>query len=258
MKKNKIIIFSGAGLDADSGIPTFRDKNGLWENYSIDQVCNINTFHQNYKKIHEFYNKMRVSLKDYEPNKAHYFISDLQKKYGKDRVISLTANISDLQEKAGVEDVIHVHGDLKEIIHDYKGINPEIKNIGYEEVDISDTLQEGGFYEPVIKPNVIFFGENAPEYISMMNVFNDLTKDDVVIAVGTTLEINPIHLFISQIGVKFIIINPELLYRDPMSPHFTGEFTELTRAAMIATKNISKKAFKGFEEIESYLDQIMS
>ena len=110
----RLIIISGAGLSAESGIPTFRSgSTAMWENFSIDEVCNIHTFAKNYYKVHDFYNARRVALGGVEPNLAHLRIAEWYSRWS-GRVINLTTNVDDLLERAGVkhEDILHVHGYL--------------------------------------------------------------------------------------------------------------------------------------------------
>lgn len=95
-KVDKVVVFSGAGLSAESGVPTFRDQNGLWENFSIDEICNEETWLENYEKVHTFYNMLRSRLADVEPNDGHYLLAEMQKRYGKDRVQLVTTNVDDL------------------------------------------------------------------------------------------------------------------------------------------------------------------
>ena len=107
----KLIIFSGAGISAESGINTFRDTNGLWEKYSIEEICTENTWKQNFDAVHVFYNQRRIQLQKVKPNRAHEVVSMLKKMYG-DNCYVITQNVDDLFERAGCEDVLHVHGEL--------------------------------------------------------------------------------------------------------------------------------------------------
>jgi NAD-dependent deacetylase len=96
---NKLIILSGAGLSADSGVPTFRSDNGLWMDHKIDEVCDYTTWKDHYDLVHAFYNNLRTLLETVEPNPAHYMIAEWQRRWG-DRVINLTANVDNLLERA--------------------------------------------------------------------------------------------------------------------------------------------------------------
>mgnify|MGYP000187338856 CR=1 FL=1 len=132
----KILFFSGAGLSADSGLSTFRDANGLWDRYNIDEVCNFITWRQNYELVHEFYNARRLQYKDAKPNKMHEMIADIQKMYPESTTI-ITQNVDTLLEKAGCKDVMHVHGRIDYIhcVHCFEKIYIE-EETNYYVIDV--------------------------------------------------------------------------------------------------------------------------
>lgn len=109
----KVVIFSGAGISAESGIPTFRDKDGLWENYSIEEICTSGCLEKDRKKVVEFYNMLRVNLQDKEPNYAHKVIAKLKEEFSDDIAV-ITQNVDDMFERVDCN-AIHLHGFLKEI-----------------------------------------------------------------------------------------------------------------------------------------------
>ncbi len=176
----KIMICSGAGLSAESGIATFRDSGGLWENHKIEEVCDITTFEANYIKVNEFYDARRKQLANVEPNDAHLKIAELSKKF---EVINFTTNVDDLLERAGCEDVKHIHGFLPEVVINYGTDKAETHNVGY-----GDSCFDDMDIYPV-KPNVVFFGEHAPMYQDLHNALTDLTKDDLLIIVGSSEQV---------------------------------------------------------------------
>lgn len=200
----RLIIISGAGLSAESGIPTFRSGGtAMWENFSIDEVCNIHTFAKNYYKVHDFYNARRVALGSVEPNLAHLRIAEWYSRWS-GRVINLTTNVDDLLERAGVkhEDILHVHGYLPEIVYEDDEGNDVIKDIGYSEVDASEYTW--------VKPNVVFFGEVAPKYVDMYDLLASLTSNDMVILVGcsnTVINFNWELFPACNKGTKLLIVN---------------------------------------------------
>jgi NAD-dependent deacetylase len=175
----KIVIFSGAGLSAESGISTFRDSNGLWNNHDIKKVCNINTWEKNYELIHTFYNNRRNQLAEVEPNEAHKIISKIQKEH--ENVILITQNVDDLLERAGCENVIHVHGILDEI---KCPVCKEIYKMNYKSLDYENFVCKN-CENTKLKPNIIFFDEMAPEYHWMYRHFESLKENDIVIVIGT-------------------------------------------------------------------------
>lgn len=132
-KYKKIVVFSGAGIDAESGISTFRDANGLWENHRIEDVCSFHTWEDNYDLVHKFYDDRREQLGTVFPNVAHTLVSYWQKKY---TCLNITTNVSDLFERAGVKDTVHLHGFLPEVKNVETG---KISNIGYSRSYIDNT-----------------------------------------------------------------------------------------------------------------------
>lgn len=190
----KIYIFSGAGISAPSGISTFRDKDGLWDNHKIEEICDIRTWLNNYDKVHKFYNERRTSLKNVEPNKVHYKIAEWQKKYGKENVINITQNIDDLFERANVENTIHVHGELVKM--ECKTCN-HIYEIGYEEFKNDSSCPE--CHKNYVKPFVVFFYENAPEYHWAKRLLNSIETGDVLLVIGTMGNVFPIEMYMKYI-----------------------------------------------------------
>lgn len=181
----RIVIFSGAGISQPSGIQTFRDSDGLWENHKIDEVCNINTWKNNFELVHEFYNQRREQLKNVEPNAAHFMVAEIVEKYGKDNVYNITQNIDDLFERAGCkeDEIMHVHGNLTKLHCQACG---EIWDIGYSKFNTEiDRCPKCNSLKGV-KPKIIFFGESAPMYSYMYRAFEYLKNpDSIFIIIGT-------------------------------------------------------------------------
>lgn len=185
--QKRLLIISGAGLSAESGISTFRDaEDALWEGVSINDVCNIASLDRKYHKIHSFYNTLRVILGNKEPNDAHYAISVLESTYG-DNFIHITANVDDLYERAGGT-AVHLHGNLKEVIEGYSMAHNDFKviDVGYEPY----IPKEGVF----AKPNVVFIGEGERYvngerielYEERNKVLASLTANDTVVIIGSS------------------------------------------------------------------------
>lgn len=230
----RIFIFSGAGLDAESGVETFRDSDGLWNSHDILDVCYLPTFRDNYSKCHEFYNDARIKLKDVKPNSAHYKISELSKKH---HVMNYTANVTNLLEQAGCENVCHIHGEITKMVLDYDSPNTRVIDVGYNEY----TPREGH----CDKPGVVFFGEMADNYERFDSDIDSLGEDDIAIVVGSTLEVNPIHYMLANSECKFILINP--------TPYNKDDKSELNKAIEMCDVFINKSASEAFDEIEKYI-----
>lgn len=218
----RLIVISGAGFSAESGVRTFRtDENtgkALWDEYDLEEVCNIHAFRSNfYHKTHAFYNKRRVELATVHPNLAHLRVAEWFNRYP-GQVVNLTTNVDDLLERAGVpkEDTLYIHGYLKEIRYKIGQDDKELlADIGYTRIDPDDYFW--------CKPNVIFFGENAPAYGKLFDIIESLTSQDLVIVVGcSNVVINFHHLLFPAIcrGTKCVVVNPripyheEILYKD--------------------------------------------
>lgn len=173
-----IYIFTGAGLSAESGIRTFRDSDGLWEEYDINVVCNYETWRENYALVHKFYNERRVALKGVKPNPAHHFIADLWEQYGRQCKV-FTTNVDNLLLRAGCYDVVHLHGKLTEMENKADG---NVWHIGYNAYTDND---------PDVKPNVVFFGECAPEYEHLHNLSYYMPDNALVIFIGMSYQVIP-------------------------------------------------------------------
>jgi len=195
MSDKKVVFFTGAGISAESGISTFRDTGGLWEQYKIEDICTAGCLDTNRDETVEFYNKRRDDIKDKIPNKAHITISKLQKKYPNNIKI-ITQNVDDLFEKAGCTDILHLHGFLPQIRcqDDYCDY---ITNIGYESQ--ADECPLCGGY---LRPNIVFFGEQAPKYQDM---YEELQDVDMIIIIGTSGNVINVQYLID--GAKYSILN---------------------------------------------------
>lgn len=202
----KVVFFTGAGVSAESGISTFRDTNGLWENHNVDDICNYHTWKKNKELVFEFYNQRRLQLATVKPNLIHTTIANLQKKYGKENIQIVTQNVDNLFEEAGCEDVLHVHGFLTEI--QCTRCN-HIFDIGYNNIKHDEKCPSCG-YANHLKPNIIFFYESAPKYRDMNNIFNSLNDEkDLFIVIGTMGNVIPINSYVQTIYSEKILNNLE-------------------------------------------------
>lgn len=218
MSKPKIYIFSGAGLSAESGIPTFRSgDDALWDNHKIEEVCYLPKFEQNYQITHEFYNARRAEFFSKKPNAAHLQIAEWEQRYGADRVINLTTNIDLLLEDAGCTNVHHIHGRSDQIVrgwnhNTWKGTH--VETIGSAPCEWEKYLAAGEF----VKPNVVFFGESCLHtdtgteglYQHLNNVMCDIAYNDVFIVVGASFAVVPIHLQLMHVPYTTVNVNPEV------------------------------------------------
>lgn len=195
----RIMILSGAGLSAESGIRTFRDHDGLWENHDVMKVCSTQGWIEDRKNVTRFYNDRRRDLEFKEPHHAHKVLAQLEQDY-RGRFIHLTQNIDNLMEKAGAKDVIHLHGTLTDLRCE---ACTETFNVDY-------APQEGNEYCPHcgnkrVRHNVVMFGEAAPEYSQLHQAIRECTLFIAIGTSGAVIDIIPI----SKEFKNSILIDPK-------------------------------------------------
>ena len=193
-----IMIFSGAGLSAESGIKTFRDHDGLWENYDVMQVCSTQGWEADRELVTQFYNARRKDLEDKEPNPAHLALADLERKYP-NKIYNLTQNVDNLLEKAGCKSVIHLHGTLTDLRCEECG---HIWDVGYAEQNEHDSCPS--CESSNIRHNVVMFGEAAPAYA---RIHEAIAACKLLIAIGTSGQVIDI-VPIASAFKHSILINP--------------------------------------------------
>lgn len=190
MEDGRILVFTGAGISAESGLATFRETGGIWTQYNPDEVCNIRVLRQakddsaQRKHIFSFYNLLKKHVDEAQPNAAHFELARIQNKLGREKVIIYTANVDDLFEKAGAH-VIHVHGDLKNMnCMACSNVWPIEQQFNHEDRCPKCNSR-------LTKPSVIFFGEQAPNYEYLLRDFHlkRRKKNDHIIVVGTSLSV---------------------------------------------------------------------
>jgi NAD-dependent deacetylase len=185
----KVVILSGAGLSASSGISTFRDKGGLWENHDINEICMAGCLNWNYEATVNFYNQRREDIKNKKPNNAHKMIARLKNRYPR-KIEVITQNIDDLLEKAKCQDIIHLHGFLQEL----RCMScDDIVNIKYEMQNSSNsTCKKCG---AKMRPNIVFFGEAAPMYEKLYKILEDCGLLVVIGTSGNVIDVSSLANF---------------------------------------------------------------
>lgn len=178
-KKKKIVVFTGAGVSADSGIATFRDADGLWANYRIEDVCTPEALKNNRAKVIEFYNLRRKESLTKKPNEGHIAIAEMEQWAD---VCVITQNVDNLHEQAGSTHVVHLHGELMKLRSE---TNPELI---YDIKGWEQSLDDRGDDGALLRPHIVFFGEDVPmfEVASMI-----VEQADILIVVGTSLAVYP-------------------------------------------------------------------
>lgn len=194
----KIVVFTGAGVSADSGISTFRDSDGLWANYRIEDVCTPEALVRNRAQVIEFYNIRRRELFSVEPNAAHRAIAELEQHFD---VEVVTQNVDNLHERAGSTRVTHLHGELMKLRSER---NPEliVPIEGWEQK--MDARAEDG---ALLRPHIVFFGESVPMFDAATRI---ATSADVMIVVGTSLAVYPAASLVryARAGVPVYVVDP--------------------------------------------------
>ncbi|GMO32134.1 MAG: NAD-dependent deacylase [Candidatus Azobacteroides pseudotrichonymphae] len=181
MNRKRIAIFSGAGMSAESGISTFRDSNGLWDNYNVMQVAHIDSWCVNQSLMLQFYNERRQHLASVSPNKGHRIIAEWEKDFD---VTVITQNIDNLHERAGSSHVIHLHGELTKACSSKGRDKKHIIDIGYNDILPGDLSVDGS----QLRPFIVWFGEDVPE---MGNATLAVSNANVIIIVGTSMQVYP-------------------------------------------------------------------
>lgn len=192
----KIVILSGAGISAESGIHTFRDSGGLWNKYNIKDICTAGSLVSNRAQTLEFYDKRREDIKDKLPNKAHKILAELKNRYKNDIAI-ITQNVDNLFEKAGLnhDDVIHLHGYLTNVKCEDCGF---VYDIGYQKINDAFNGKCPTCYCKNIRPFIVMFGEMAPNYEKLYYELKDCELFIVIGTSGNVVEVNSMAKFINK------------------------------------------------------------
>lgn len=176
--KKKLVVFTGAGIDKESGIDTFRDTDGLWYEYKVEEVAHIDGWRKDKQKVLDFYNRRRAQLDEVEPNSAHKALAELEDKYD---VHIITQNVSDLHERAGSTNVLHLHGELKKACSS----NNKALTVPYDNpISIGDKHPDGS----QLRPFIVWFGENVPKIVDAEEICQSA---DILVIIGTSLAVYP-------------------------------------------------------------------
>ena len=233
--KQKILVLTGAGVSAESGVSTFRDSDGLWEQHRVEDVASIEGWHRDPSLVLDFYNARRSQLATVRPNAAHYAIAELEKDCD---VTVVTQNVDNLHERAGSTRIIHLHGELTKVrpqncFNEMDGFSEEtVFDIGYEPVQIGDMAPNGS----QLRPHIVWFGEAVPKISAAIDA---VEQADIMLIVGTSLQVYPaasLYAF-ANAGIPIYIIDPkDLLVRDARFVHIK----EVATKGMEEFKNLIK------------------
>ncbi|MCF6213742.1 MAG: NAD-dependent deacylase [Flavobacteriaceae bacterium] len=227
-RRKKIVVLTGAGMSAESGIKTFRDADGLWEGHNIQEVATPQAWHKNPELVLDFYNQRRQQLLNVRPNKAHNLLSALEDKF---EVCIITQNVDDLHERSGSKNVIHLHGELRKVRSTVK------ESLVYNwdsDLKLGDVCE----LNSQLRPHIVWFGEAVPN----LAIAEKITQSaDILIIMGTSMQVYPAANLIYAVknGTPIYFIDPK--------PNVSkNKFDNLTIIAEPATVGM-KKLYKILE-----------
>lgn len=196
-----LVVITGAGMSAESGLATFRDNNGLWNNYRIEDVATPQAWERNPGLVLDFYNQRRQQLKEVEPNLGHRVLADLQKDF---HVQIITQNVDDLHERAGSQHVLHLHGELRKV---RSVAHPDLVLHWEDDVHLGDLCPRGA----QLRPHIVWFGESVP---LMEDAVVKTALADYVLIIGSSMQVYPaaslVHYAPSQSQCWYIDPNPAI------------------------------------------------
>lgn len=227
----KIVFITGAGISAESGISTFRDSNGLWENYRVEDVASIEGYYRNPQLVIDFYNARRRETINCKPNEAHKLVAQLEERFN---VVVVTQNVDNLHEQAGSTNVIHLHGELMKATSTDSPNNPDcIVTLPEDNPDIKigDKAKDGS----QLRPFIVWFGEPVP---MIEKAAEEVADADIVVVIGSSLQVYPAAGLIHYANpdAPLYVIDPK-----PVNAHTTGEVHYI--------QNVASKGMKELVEI---------
>lgn len=205
--KKKLVVLTGAGVSAESGISTFRDSDGLWEQFKVEDVASIEGWYRNPSLVLDFYNARRAQLATVKPNAAHYAIAELENQFD---VTVITQNVDNLHERAGSTRIIHLHGELTKVrpentCNESDGFSEQsVFDIGTDSISIGDMAPNGA----QLRPHIVWFGEAVPKINAALDA---VTEADMMLIVGTSLQVYPAASLygFAMAGTPIYIIDPK-------------------------------------------------
>jgi NAD-dependent deacetylase len=216
--KKKLVVLTGAGVSAESGISTFRDSDGLWEQFKVEDVASIEGWYSNPSLVLDFYNARRAQLATVKPNAAHYAIAELENQFD---VTVITQNVDNLHERSGSTRIIHLHGELTKVrpentCNESDGFSEQsVFDIGTDSISIGDMAPNGA----QLRPHIVWFGEAVPKINAALDA---VTEADIMLIVGTSLQVYPAASLygFAMAGTPIYIIDPkDVLVKDGRLTH---------------------------------------
>ena len=181
----KLVVLTGAGMSAESGIKTFRDAGGLWEGHDVMEVASPQGYRNNPELVLEFYNQRRKQLKEVEPNQGHFNLAGLEEHF---HIDIITQNVDDLHERAGSSNVLHLHGELRKVRSTY---NPSLIYHWEDDLVLGDTCEKGS----QLRPHIVWFGEAVPMIEKAAKI---VEQADILVIIGTSMQVYPAAGFVTM------------------------------------------------------------
>ena len=226
MQKQRLVILTGAGVSAESGISTFRDSGGLWDKYPVMEVASADGFKRNPALVHEFYNTRRRELLSVEPNAAHLALAELEQWYDVDVI---TQNVDNLHERAGSTRVLHLHGELMKV---RSMTHPErIYELTADNLETS--LETRDSHGDPVRPHIVFFQEAVPNIEPAIDIVN---QADIVVVIGTSMAVYPAAGLIN-----YTRRDATIYYIDPKPASVPSNITVMATTATQGMKQLLQK-----------------
>lgn len=223
----KLVVLTGAGISAESGLKTFRDAGGLWEGYKVEEVATPEAWHKNPALVQEFYNMRRKQTLEAAPNAAHHFLASLEEKY---MVVIVTQNVDNLHERAGSQNIIHLHGMITKA---QSSLNPKlVYDLEGWELKMGEKCELGS----QLRPHIVWFGEQVP---MMEPAMQEVRSANLMLVIGTSLQVYPAAGLINYLksGSQLVVVDPGDL---PLK-HYDG------------VRYIKKTAVEGVDDLKKIL-----
>jgi NAD-dependent deacetylase len=213
----KIVVLTGAGISAESGIKTFRDADGLWEGHDVMEVASPEGFANNPELVLDFYNQRRKQLLTVKPNKAHFNLAKLEEHF---EVTIVTQNVDDLHERAGSTNILHLHGELLKV---KSTVDDNLVLDWKEDLVLGDVCPEGN----QLRPHIVWFGEMVPMLEKAVEI---VAKADILVIIGTSMQVYPAASL-----VNYIKPNTPIYFIDPKPAVNKNQFENLTIIKEVAS-----------------------
>jgi NAD-dependent deacetylase len=240
-----LVVFTGAGISAESGINTFRGQDGLWEKYDVDKVSSIEGWRRDKALVLDFFNQRKKEMLQALPNEAHRILAELEKHF---KVSIITQNIDNLHEKAGSTNVLHLHGEITKVCNADK---TQVIEIGNKEIHLGDKAED----DSQLRPFVVWFGEQVP---LLDNAIKTVHTADMFLVVGTSLKVQPaaslLNMVANDVPVFLIDPCPQVTYRKvAVIPTKASEGMKMFKSFLLENKPLPAYKYEQTEETDEIL-----